>query len=219
MAPRTVPGYLLMTMRQMRDRNRNGAKSGRLRDLSLARVGSTLPVVLAMLVAGAMAAEPEAAGAPAVAVAAVAPVAEPLREPASPLRWSTRSDYVGGNYSWAASRGALDFGLRFDTAPRAGIVQERHFDAAGPMVSNLPSVSLGLRTVTPSPTAASSLLERAIGTGAGPATSSSVGIEWKPVPSQLMFLRQGLGIRLGGDDRLTMQLRKGTLGIYMKRDF
>ena len=87
------------------------------------------------------------------------------------------------------------------------------------MVSNLPSVSLGLRTVTPSPTAASSLLERAIGTGAGPATSSSVGIEWKPVPSQLMFLRQGLGIRLGGDDRLTMQLRKGTLGIYMKRDF
>ena len=216
MAPRTVPGYLFMTMGQMRHPNRNEAKFRRLRGLSLARVGAALPVVLAMLVAGAMAAEPEAAGAPAVVVAAAA---EPLHEPASPLRWSTRSDYVGGNYRWAASRGALDFGLRFDTAPRAGIGQERHLDAAGPMVSNLPSVSLGLRTVTPSPTAASSLLERAIGTGARPTTSSSVGIEWKPAQSQLMFLRQGLGIRLGGDDRLTMQLRKGTLGIYMKRDF
>jgi hypothetical protein len=186
MAPRAVPGYLFATMGQMRDTNRNEAKSRRLRHLMLARAGSILPVVVALLAHGATAAEPDAAG---------------------------------GSYRWAASRGALDFGLRFDTARRGGTVQERHLDAAGPMVSNLPTVSLGLRTVTPSPTAASSLLERAIGTGAGPAASSSVGIEWKPAQSQLMFLRQGLGIRLGGDDRLTMQLRKGTLGIYMKRDF
>ena len=32
-------------------------------------------------------------------------------------------------------------------------------------------------------------------------------------------LLQGLGFRLGGDDKLTMRLRKGSLGIYMKRNF
>jgi hypothetical protein len=46
-----------------------------------------------------------------------------------------------------------------------------------------------------------------------------IGIEWKPAESQLMFVRDGLGMRLGGDDRLTMRLRKGTLSIYMKRQF
>ena len=205
MASCTVLRYLFVTMGQMRDTERyepefrSVRRGGR---ASLVVAGWALPVVLAMFAAGAVAAEPEASDAP-----------------SSPLRWSTRSDYVGSNYRWSASRGALDFGLRFGSAPRAGIVQEPHLDAAGPMVSNLPSVSLGLRTVTPDPTAASSLLERAIGTGAAPATSSSVGIEWKPAQPQLAFVRQGLGIRLSGDDRLTMQLRKGTLGIYMKRDF
>lgn len=207
----------------MRDADRNEPEFRRVRRgvRAVARGGSALPVALAMLAAGAAAAEPQALEVPgaAVAPAGAARSHERPDAPAAPLRWSTRSGYSGGNYRWAATRGALDFGLRFDTAPRAGIVQEPHLDAAGPMVSNLPAVSLGLRTVTPSPMATSSLLERAIGTGATPATSSSVGIEWKPAQSQLAFIRQGLGIRLSGDDRLTMQLRKGTLGIYMKRDF
>jgi hypothetical protein len=212
-------------MGRVRDSDRNEAECRRVPPLRLAGTGPALTVVWVMLAAGPVAAEPAGSDASGATVTAVAPAgaAEPVRErpdaPAAPLRWSTRSDYVGGNYRWAASRGAIDFGLRFDAAPRAGIVAPPYLDAAGPMVSNLPSVSLGLRTVTPSPTAASSLLERAIGSGDGAATSSSVGIEWKPAQSQLMFLRQGLGIRLGGDDRLTMQLRKGTLGIYMKRDF
>lgn len=191
-----------MTMGRLCDADRNEPDGRRVRRPRSRVTGSAVLAVLSLLAAGAAVAEPEAADAP-----------------AAPLRWSTRSDYVGGNYRWAASRGVLDFGLRFDTSPRAGVVPEPHLDAAGPMVSSLPSLSLGVRTITPSPTAASSLLERAIGAGAAPATSSSVGIEWKPAQPQLAFIRQGLGLRLSGDDRLTMQLRKGTLGIYMKRDF
>jgi hypothetical protein len=30
---------------------------------------------------------------------------------------------------------------------------------------------------------------------------------------------RGLGIRLDGDDRMTVRLRKGVLGIYMQRKF
>ena len=112
-----------------------------------------------------------------------------------------------------------NFGLSFASVQRAAVAQEPHFDAAGPIVSKLSAVSLGLRTLTPRPTAASSLLERAIGPYAAPPLSSSVGIEWKPAQPQLAFIRQGLGIRLSGEDRLTMQLRKGTFGLYMKRDF
>jgi hypothetical protein len=47
---------------------------------------------------------------------------------------------------------------------------------------------------------------------------SRVGIEYKPAQSQV-FLNHGLGFRLGGDDKLTMRLRKGSLGLYLKRNF
>ena len=47
---------------------------------------------------------------------------------------------------------------------------------------------------------------------------SRVGIEYKPPQSQF-FLNRGLGFRLSGDDRVTMRLRKGSVGIYLKRNF
>jgi hypothetical protein len=34
-----------------------------------------------------------------------------------------------------------------------------------------------------------------------------------------MFIGQGLGVCLGGDDRLSMRLKRGSLGIYFKRSF
>jgi hypothetical protein len=82
----------------------------------------------------------------------------------------------------------------------------------------LPALSFGLRTVSAGPAPASTLVERAL--AAAPATPyvSKVGIEWKPAQSQV-FLNHGLGFRLSGDDKLTMRLRKGSLGLYMKRNF
>lgn len=132
-------------------------------------------------------------------------------------RWASRHDYSQGNYSWSLARGSVDVALGFDTPSRIGYGAGSRLDASGPIIQTLPELSVGLRTVAPG--LASSLIERAIGTAGGRAASSRVGIQWKPAPSNLAFLRQGLGIRLGGDERFTMRLRKGTLSLYMKQEF
>ena len=49
-------------------------------------------------------------------------------------------------------------------------------------------------------------------------TVSRVGIEYKPAQSRVT-LNQGLGLRLNGDDKVTMRLRKGSLSLYYKRNF
>ena len=48
---------------------------------------------------------------------------------------------------------------------------------------------------------------------------SKIGVEWKPAEPEINFLREGLGIRLEGNNRMTVRLRKGMLGIYMHRKF
>ena len=80
----------------------------------------------------------------------------------------------------------------------------------------VPSLSLGLRSVTSGP-APASLIERA-GDARTVSSTRRVGLEWKPVQSRVFF-RGGLGVRLSGDDRVTMRLRAGTFGLYMKSSF
>lgn len=124
--------------------------------------------------------------------------------------------YDGGNYRWLASRGPLDFSFRFDTPGRLGATgSDRRLPGGAPFVETLPTLSLDLRDVDGPVTRRlrQAQSDEAVG------SRQRVGIQWKPAESQLLFLRQGLGVRLGGDDRLTMRLRKGTLGIYMKREF
>ena len=62
------------------------------------------------------------------------------------------------------------------------------------------------------------LLSRATGLR-NDAYVSKVGLEWKPAQSQVNFLREGLGFRLDGNDRMTVRLRKGVIGVYMHRKF
>ena len=81
----------------------------------------------------------------------------------------------------------------------------------------LPALSFGLRSVgVRAP--ASNLVDRTQGSDGVAPTVSRVGVEYKPAQSRVI-LNQGLGFRLGGDDKLTMRLRKGSLGIYLKRNF
>jgi hypothetical protein len=138
-------------------------------------------------------------------------------EPESPMRWSTSTDFSGGNYRWSLSRGAVAFRLGFEAPSRPVSIASTPLDNSGPLVQTLPSVSLDLRSVD-SPRGG--WLKQLSGSES-PVTSFThrLGIEWKPAESQLMFVREGLGVRLNGDDRLTMRLRKGTLGIYMQRKF
>jgi len=91
-------------------------------------------------------------------------------------------------------------------------------DNVGPLVPTLPSLSVGLRREGQAPTA-STLRDRSTGSASSASYVSKIGLEWKPPQSQVNFLREGLGIRLDGNDRMTVRLRKGVLGLYMQRKF
>ena len=144
------------------------------------------------------------------------PAATP--EIVAPVRWSPSGAVTDGGYRWSLTRGAIDLGLHFEARPAASHPADARFDSAAPPGATLPALSLGLRSVAAEPATASSLAERALGGADSSHAVSKVGIEWKPAQSRV-FVNQGLGFRLGGDDRITMRLRKGSLGIYMKRDF
>ena len=121
-------------------------------------------------------------------------------------------------YRWELSRGALDVGLRFEARAAAVLPINARFDSAAPAGSTLPALSLGLHRLSEGPAPAGSLVERALGSATAAPSVSKVAIEWKPAQSQVFF-HQGLGFRLAGDDKLTMRLRKGSLGVYMQHRF
>lgn len=181
-----------------------------------------LPLLLCLLAAGrvSLAAEPEAAPAePAVPRADAEPLLLPLLPtPAPAARWSASGAAEDGGYRLSLSRGSLDLGIRFEARVAAPRPIDARYDSAAPPGVTLPSLSFGLRSVAAGPTAASSLAERALGTSTVVPAVSKVGIEWKPAQSQVFF-HQGVGFRLGGDDRLVMRLRRGSLGVYMQRTF
>ena len=166
--------------------------------------------LLSLLCSLAIAAAPAAGGEP-----AGADVDSTLRETvAAAPRWSVGGEPSDGGYRLSLVRAGVDVGLDFqrrDAAARSG---DARFDSAAPAGAMLPSLSLGLRSVG-APTA-SSLVDRTLAPAA-PAVSR-VGIEYKPAQSQV-FLKNGLGLRLSGDDRLTMRLKKGSLGVYLKNNF
>jgi len=144
------------------------------------------------------------------------------RDPASPSpsrsarRWSTSAEVDSNSYRLSLSRGKLDLGVGFDAAPGPATTTARSVDPVRPIVPTLPSLSIGLRSATAGPPP-NSLIERA-GDGVTASSTRRVGLEWKPVQSNV-FVRGGLGLRLVGDDQLTMKLRAGQIGLYMKGSF
>ena len=159
---------------------------------------------------------PATAGEP--AAAAMAADAGSAEAVAAATGWSASGEpSADGGYRLSLSRGALDMGRDFQRRVAAVRVADGRFESAAPPGAVLPVVSLGLRSVG-SPAPASSLLDRAVGSGGAATYVSRVGLEYKPARSQVFF-NQGLGFRLSGEDRVTMRLRKGSLGIYYKRNF
>jgi hypothetical protein len=176
-----------------------------------------LPCALCLLaVAGPAAAGEPVASVASVAVAAVDATGGEIAP--SPARWSASGEPADGGYRMSLSRGAVDVGVRFEPRVAALRPVDARFDSAAPLGTMLPALSFGLRSVNAGPAPASSLVERALGSGTAVPYESKVGVEWKPAQSQF-FLNQGVGVRLSGDDRVTMRLRKGSLGLYMKRTF
>ncbi|HSC63868.1 MAG TPA: hypothetical protein VLD35_09555 [Caldimonas sp.] len=137
-------------------------------------------------------------------------------EAAPAARWVASGEPSAGGYRLSLARGELDLGLDFQRRVAAMRAADARLDSAAPPGATLPALSFGLRSVG-APAPASSLVDRTLAAAASPSVSR-VGIEYKPAQSQF-FLNHGLGFRLSGDDRVTMRLRKGSLGIYMKRTF
>ncbi len=130
------------------------------------------------------------------------------------------AELSGGQYRWSASRGSLDVGMNLRHArPGRPALSTCESETAGPLLPTLPIAQrrLAPRRATARPPAACST-----GPPDRPAalrTSARSAFEWKPPQSQVNFLREGLGIRLDGNDRMTVRLRKGVLGVYMQRKF
>jgi len=177
-----------------------------------------LMLCLVMADGAAHAGEAVDAAAAAIPAEAVASPSLSTQTPASPPRWTASGLAEHGGYRWSLSRGALDLGLRFE--PRVPVVApiDARYESAAPLGATLPSISVGLRSVSTHPAPAESLIARALGSDSSGGEVSKIGIEWKPARSQVFFHR-GIGFRLSDDERLVMRLRKGSVGIYMHRTF
>ena len=135
-------------------------------------------------------------------------------------RWISSASLSGQHYQWSLSRGAIDLGLKFGIP--AGTMSRpdgARAESPAPFSMLLPSISVGLRREAADPFRAGSLLSRVTEGNAVESYASKVGVEWKPAESQMNFVREGLGLRLEGNDRMTVRLRKGVLGIYMHHKF
>ena len=150
---------------------------------------------------------PGVAGAPASPVASASPE----------RRWVMSVEWSGRSYRWSAQRGRVDLGIAFDAWDATSSPLDLHRDAAALLVPTLPTISLGMRQ--PGRVSPATLLERAFGASELGGADGRVGIEWKPAQPQVEFLRGGLGVRLDGNDRMTVRLRKGMFAIYMHRKF
>ena len=134
------------------------------------------------------------------------------------LRWSSSAELSGGQYRWSASRGSFDVGMNFAVPQNGGRFDSRS-ETPSLLLPTLPALSVGLRHEAQGLATASSLLERSTGTASNGSYVSKIGLEWKPPQSQVNFIREGLGIRLDGNNRMTVRLRKGVVGLYMQRKF
>ena len=141
------------------------------------------------------------------------------REYVSPSRpskpWITRGEVDSGSYRASLSRGKLDMGVGFDAPVGVATRTARSVDPASPIIATVPSLSIGLRSDSAGPPP-SSLVARATGEGTAPAAAQRVGLEWKPAQSSV-FVRGGL--RLTGDERVTMRVKGGRVGVFMKSTF
>jgi len=171
------------------------------------------PLLLCLLAVG----RPSLADEAAVASADPAPpradadAVASLAAPSPPPRWTASGapDEAGGY---------RDMAMRFEPRISATLPIDARYDSAAPMGVSLPSLSLGLRSVSAGPAPAGSLVERVLGSATSETEVKKIGIEWKPAQSRLFFNR-GVGFRLSGEDRVVMRLRGGSIGIYMQRKF
>ncbi len=145
-----------------------------------------------------------------------------------PLRTSPgfRGEAAEIGYRWWISRGRADLGFGLGTiayairpvGSTAGLVPE----APANVVGSGTVLTLGMRYRTSdrsSVFADAASWRGGSGFDASDRVAGKVGIEFKSAQSRFNIAYGGLGVKLAGDARMTLRMRRGGLGIYMRTKF
>jgi hypothetical protein len=133
------------------------------------------------------------------------------------------SDVSESSYRWWKSHGRADVGLGLGTLTYTS----RPIGAApgfasdnGTMTTTGTVLTLGMRYRTSDHSALYADAAGVRGPGInGDGVVGKVGIEFKSAQSRFNINVGGLGMKLAGDTRMTLRLRRGGLGIFMRRAF
>lgn len=138
----------------------------------------------------------------------------------------SRADVSGVSVRWWKSVGpsapGLDVGMGVGTIgyvvrPPAQGAMDSSASLVNP--STLLSVGMRYRTSERSAVYADTSSARGFAANGHDAYTAKVGMEWKSASSPVRFTQGGLGMQLDGGGRMTLRVRKGTVGVYMRSSF
>lgn len=137
-----------------------------------------------------------------------------------------RAEVSGLSYRWWKSVGpsaaGLDVGVGVGTVgylvrpPAQGAVDS---SAGLANSSTLLTVGMRYRTSERSVVYADTSSARGFAANGHDAYVAKVGMEWKSASSPVRLMQGGLGLQLDGGGRMTLRVRKGTVGVYMRSAF
>ncbi len=135
------------------------------------------------------------------------------------------------SYRYWLSRGRTDVGFGIGTLTlTARPLGTPPSAAPGPTLDNsrillasAPTLTVGMRyRATPQSTLfADAAGTRGLGSNSGDAYLGKVGVEWKPASfsSRWNIAYGGIGWKLSSDSRMTLRIRSGGVGLYMRSQF
>lgn len=136
-----------------------------------------------------------------------------------------RNELTELSYRWWASTGRADVGVGLGTvayvARPTGSLPGLAGDGATLALASGTVLTLGMRYRTSEHSAlfADAAGVRGLKPYGGEAVVGKVGIEFKAAQSRWNIAYGGLGLQLADDTRMTLRLRKGGLGVYMRSSF
>jgi hypothetical protein len=139
-----------------------------------------------------------------------------------------RSELNELSYRWWLSTERADVGLGLGTVsyglrPMGGLraLPGEAIDDASKLIATGTVLTLGMRyrTSTHSAIFADAAGVRGLGLGNGDVLVGKVGVDFKLAQARWNIAYGGLAFRLDGDTRMTLRVRKGGLGLYMRHSF
>ncbi|CAN5709388.1 hypothetical protein BH11PSE8_BH11PSE8_03880 [soil metagenome] len=138
----------------------------------------------------------------------------------------SRAETSGVSYRWwkhmGPSSAGLDVGVGLGTV---GYLVRPPVQGAADTVASLNnpstvlSVGMRYRTSERSVVFADTSSARGFAGNGRDAYVAKVGVEWKSASSPVRLMQGGLGLQLDGGSRMTLRVRRGTVGVYMRSSF